>query len=231
MSRATGTALHGAREIRPTGRLRFRDGNHPGLRGRFREVGARALTTFYRRMLFMAYPLDQFEIPVYKAGIEVDFSELRETEIDEYVSFRPDSDRKEIRARLGEGHRCFISRHEGSLIDACWSATRDVYVPYMNRYLSMPRGDVYNFDSYTAAEHRGHGVYMARNSFQARTNRAEGLKRSIALVAHENYAAWLILARSGLRTLGSYHYVRTPVLPLFWTSPLPGEVIPSLISK
>ena len=72
---------------------------------------------------------------------------------------------------------------------------------------------------------------MARNSYQARLNRAEGLKRSIALVAYENYAAWLILSRSGLKTLGTYHYVRLPGSGVYWSSPAPGQVLPLLTAR
>ena len=105
-----------------------------------------------------------------------------------------------------------------------------MHVPYLDRYLDIPAGDVFSFDSFTVRAHRGHGVYMARNSFQARHDQANGLKRSIALVARENHAAWLILSRSGLRTLGTYHYLRAPGKGLYWSTPLEGESLPPLTS-
>ena len=110
----------------------------------------------------------------------------------------------------------------------CWTATSSVYVPYMRRVLNIPPGDVYSYDSFTAPSQRGRGIYMARNSFTARTHQSEGLERSIALVAFENYSAWLILSRSGLRTLGAYHYLRTPVKGIYWETTEPGSVLPEL---
>jgi len=218
-------------QIRPSGRLRFSDGARSGTKGLLRVAGAKVLTTFYRRMLFMSYPLDGAEIPVYNANVSVQFDQLKPDELDSYLRFRPDSDRREMAQRLSAGHRCFVCWHEGEIVEACWSATSDIYVGYMRRYLRVPAGDVYSFDSYTDPRFRGHGVYMARNSYQARLNRAEGLKRSIALVAYENYAAWLILSRSGLKTLGAYHYVRLPGSGIYWNTPAPGQVLPPLTAK
>ena len=215
-------------QIRPSGRLRFSDGARSGTKGLLRVTGAKVLTSFYRRMLFMSYPLDGAEIPVYNANVTVQFDQLKPDELDAYLRFRPDSDRGEVARRLAAGYRCFVCWHEGEIVEACWSATSDIYVGYMRRYLRVPAGDVYSFDSYTDPRFRGHGVYMARNSYQARLNRAEGLKRSIALVAYENYAAWLILSRSGLKTLGAFHYVRLPGAGFYWSTPAPGQELPLL---
>ena len=213
---------------RPTGKLRFSDGSKASIRGAARELGARALTTVYRRMLFMAYPLQGIRIPVYNAGLGVSFGVLEQKDVDAYLRFRPSSDRREIERRMLRGDRCFVSWLGGSIVDACWTATSSLYVPYMRRVLHVPHGDVYSYDSFTAKSHRGRGIYMARNSFTARTHQSEGLERSIALVAFENYSAWLILSRSGLQTLGAFHYLRTPVKGIYWESAEPGAVLPRM---
>jgi hypothetical protein len=218
-------------QIRPSGRLRFSDGARSGAKGLLRVTGAKVLTTFYRRMLFMSYQLDGAEIPVYNAKVSVDFGQLKPDELDAYRRLRPDCNMAEVAQRLAAGHRCFVCWHEGEIVEACWSATSDIHVGYMRRYLRVPTGDVYSFDSYTDPRFRGQGVYMARNSYQARLNRAEGLKRSIALVAYENYAAWLILSRSGLKTLGTYHYLRLPGSGFYWNTPAPGQMLPLLTER
>lgn len=215
---------------RPTGRLRFSDGSKSSLRGTAREFGARVLTTTYRRMLFLSYSLCGVRIPVYNAGADVRFGVLEPKEVNSYLAFRPGTSQQDVERRMMQGDRCFVSWHDGSIVDACWTATRSVYVPYLRRVLQIPEGDVYSYDSFTAKSHRGRGIYMARNSFTARTHQAEGLKRSIALVAFENYSAWLILTRSGLRTLGAYHYLRMPVRGLYWETREPGEVLPVMSS-
>ena len=181
-------------------------------------------------MLFMSYSLAGIRIPVYNAGMDVSFGILEPKDIDAYLRFRPTSDRLNIEKRMMHGDRCFVSWHRGAIVDACWTATGSVYVPYLGRFMHIPEGDVYSYDSFTDASHRGRGIYMARNSFTARTHQAEGLKRSIALVAFENYAAWLILSRSGLKTLGAYHYLRTPVKGIYWETTEPGHVLPVMTS-
>lgn|GEM_PF-1656559 len=216
---------------RPAGTLRFSDGSKTSLRGSLRELGARVVTFGYRRMLFMAYSLDAIRIPVYNASIDVTFGTLQPNDIDAYLRFRRNAERDTVEKRLMHGDRCFVSWYEKEIVDACWTATGMIHVPYIRRYLRIPAGDVYSFDSYTAPDFRGRGIYMARNSYTARVHQAEGLSRSIALVAYENYSAWLILTRSGLQTLGAYHYVRTPLKGLYWETTEPGNTLPPLIPE
>ena len=214
---------------RPTGRLRFADGSRPSPQSITRQVSARLLTTVYRRMLFLAYRLHP-RIPVYSAAIDVRFAELDPAEMPAYMAFRPDSDLAEIERRFNRRDRCFVGWHDGEIVDACWTAKGIVSVPYLERGLQVPVGDIYSYDSFTAREHRGHGLYMARNSFTARLNHAEGFERSIALGAFENYSAWLILTRSGLETLGAYHYIRAPGHGIYWQTAEPGRALPLLVS-
>ena len=216
---------------RPTGALRFSDGSRSTLKGSFRELGARALTFAYRRMLFMSYSLDRVRIPVYNPSIDVIFDTLRPNDIEAYLRFRQGAERSTIEKRLMHGDRCFVSWYGKEIIDACWTATGMIHVPYLRKYLRIPPGNVYSFDSYTSPEFRGRGVYMARNSYTARAHQSEGLTRSIALVAYENYSAWLILTRSGLKTLGAYHYLRTPVTGLYWETIEPGHELPVLVGE
>jgi len=201
------------------------------MRGSVRELGARALTFAYRRMLFMAYPLDGVRIPVYHPSIDVRFGVLQPNDIDAYLRFRCNTQRSTVERRLLHGDRCYVTWYEKEIVDACWTATGMIYVPYIRRYLRIPPGDVYSFDSYTAPEFRGRGIYMARNSYTAREHQSQGLSRSIALVAFENYSAWLILTRSGLETLGAYHYLRTPLKGIYWETLEPGQTLPELIPE
>ena len=215
---------------KPTGRLRFHAGGRITPKILARDAGARVLTTVYRRMAFLTYRLAGTRIPVYNASIPVEFGLLDPRHIEVYLRFRPRSSRAEIEKRISLGHRCFVSWYSGEIIDACWTATESAYVPYLRRYLEIPEGDIYSYDSYTTPEYRAQGIYMARNSFTARENQAEGLRRSIALVAVENYAAWLILTRSGLRTIGTYHYLRTPLRRVYWETSDEREPLPALLA-
>lgn len=215
--------------VRPTGRLRF--SGRPRKRSRPRTLGARLLTTIYRRMLFLTYPLDQHEIPVYTARIDATFRILDASDIATYARFRPDADSRDIAARFESGHRCFASIAEGKIVDACWMATGSAYVPYMKRHLVLASRDIYSYDSFTLPEYRACGIYMARNSFTARLNREEGFVRSVSLVAFENYGTWLILTRSGLETRGIYAYVRLPGRGIYWQRGVGDEALIPLAGR
>ena len=216
---------------RPTGALRFSDGSRFTLKGAAREFGARSLTMFYRRMLFLTYQLEGVRIPTYRPLVDTTFGTLSRSDVDAYLALRPDTRRSEVERRLARGDRCFVSRTGDRIVDACWSASGSVYVPYLSRFLNVPDGDIYSYDSYTLPAYRGRGLYMARNSYTAQANQAEGFRRSIALVAFENYSAWLILTRSGLRTLGAYHYLRLPARGIYWMTVEPGESLPLLSER
>jgi hypothetical protein len=196
--------------------LRFSDGSNPGFTGNLRILGARILTTFYRRMVFMTYKLEGREIPVYSAQIVLEYRALEERDAISYLKLRPDQTQALYERRLGIGNQCYSAWHDGTLVDVCWSAAGSAYVDYLGRNLAFDEGDIYCFDSFTSPDYRGRGVYMARNSWQARINQSQGFKRSVALVAYENYAAWLILSRSGLKPAGTYHYIRLPGMGIRW---------------
>ena len=210
---------------RPSGRWRFAEGRRLDAAGYVSLVGAKLLTTLYRRMLCLVYPLQGRRIPVYSAQLEVEFRVLQTDEVDAYLSFRPNVGRDRIERRLEQGHRCFTSWHGEKIIDAGWTATQSVVVPYLGRVLCLDAGDVYSYDAYTLPAYRGYGLYMARNSFTARTNQKEGFKRSVALVAPENYTAWVILTRSGLETIGEYSYLCVPFRGIHWQRAVPGKTL------
>ncbi|MDP9176607.1 MAG: hypothetical protein M3O61_02905 [Gemmatimonadota bacterium] len=213
---------------RPSGRWRFAEGRRLDPAGYASLVGAKLLTTLYRRMLCLVYPLQGRRIPVYNAHLEVEFRLLQAEEVDAYLRFRPNLRRQRIEQRLERGHRCFASWHGEKIIDAGWTATQAVAVPYLGRVLSLEPGDIYSYDAYTLPEYRGYGLYMARNSYTARTNQKEGFKRSVALVAPENYTAWVILTRSGLETIGEYSFLRFPFRSIYWQRAVPGKKLPEL---
>ena len=167
-------------------------------------------------MVFMTYDLRGSNIPLRTSQIDVELKLLDRSDIDAYLRFRPDTSRRKVEERFDRGHRCFAALHSGNLVDTCWSAVGTVYVDYLEREIDFAEGDIYSFDSFTAPEYRGRGVYMARNTWQGRLNQAEGFARSVALVAYENYAAWLLLSRYGLKAESTYHYIRIPRMGIRW---------------
>jgi len=140
-------------------------------------------------MLCLVYPLQGKSIPVYRAQIDVDFRVLTKGDVNAYVQFRPKHGREDFERRLARGDRCFASWHEGRIVDAGWAATGAVFVPYLGRFMLLEPGDIYSYGAYTLPDYRVYGLYMARNSYTARRNQKEGFRRTIALVAPENYSA------------------------------------------
>lgn len=191
-----------------------------------RVWSARALTMFYRRVLVLVFgPLRDF--PVYKARLPVEIRAVTEDDVTAYARFRG-ADADEITRRLRRGERCFASWYGGEIVDAGWVAGGVVDLPYMNCLLRLAPGDLYHYDAYTAPQFRGAGLYMARNSFASRLARREGFLRDVALAANENYTAWILLSRSGLRTIGVYHYLRVGPWHRYWGYAVAGEVFPAL---
>ncbi|MBC7790581.1 MAG: hypothetical protein H7Z74_11595 [Anaerolineae bacterium] len=189
---------------------------------------AKTVTTFYRRMLFLVYPLQRRQIPTFRTTLSLDFSVLT-TELKEYHEFRPDTPVAEIRDRMDRGDRCFASWHGGRIVDAGWVATGAVRVRYLERHMLLSHGDIYHYDSFTLPEFRGRGPFMARNSYVARCNQSEGFVRSVALVALENRASWRVLNRAGLETRGSYSYLRLGPFSRYEQHSDCGEELPPLV--
>ena len=179
----------------------------------------------------MSYPLDRQKIAPYSAAIDIRFSYLGEDDIDAYLRFRSHSNADVIARRLRAGLTCVASWFGKDIVDAGWMATGSAYVPYMKRHLLIDQGDVYTFDSWTAPGFRGRGIHAARSTFAGIQNQADGFKRSISLVAFENYSAWFLLTYAGLETLGCYHYLRTPLRGFYWEKPETGRTLPSLVAN
>lgn len=212
----------------PSGRLQFSDARGPALSVRVRDFGARVLTTFYRRMFMLVTPLNKSDPSFFPAGMDVDNDFILPSAIPEYLEFRPDTHKSDIVRRFAGGHRCFVSRHEGRIVDACWVASGNVFVTYLNRFLLLPPRDVYVYDAYTVADYRGHSIASTRGGRLRQILASEGFTRVVALVAFENLTAWTVLTWVAMETIGAYYYVRFPPPGIHWIRAREGSDIPSL---
>lgn len=212
----------------PSGRFLLEDLPQTGMKKRANVLIAKAITTVYRRMLFLVYPLKSRTIPHFRSTLAMKFSVLTSGDIDAYRRFRPNTPLAELHARFARHDRCFASWYQGEIVDAGWVAANSVYVPYLERFLLLEPGDLCHYDSYTNPAFRGRGLFMARNSFTAECNQSEGFLRSIALVAVENRASWRVLLKSGLETRGLYTYLRLGPVRHHWSTGVDGEELPRL---
>jgi len=169
----------------------------------FRVLGR----TVYRRLIVMERRLDE-PIAEIATGIPAVVSLLTDAEVDDYTAFRPDTEAAEVRRRLRAGHRCFVERNEERIVHAGWAATTKPWVEYLGCEFPLTPGDVYQFDSYTAAPYRGLNLAAARVTWMARFFREAGARRLLAAVWPENTRAFRPLEKAGYRPFGIIGVVR-----------------------
>lgn len=152
----------------------------------------------YRRMLLFERPLVQ---PVAEgtAGLPVSIDVLRESEVDDYFAFRPDTPRTSITERLTLGHQCYLARHERRIVAACWTATQPVWSEYLECEISLRAGDAYLFDRFTLPAFRGLRIGNAVRMHQLRNLQQAGYRRTISAIVPENKPALRDIAKGGAK--------------------------------
>jgi len=133
---------------------------------------------------------------------------LEESEIDEYVAFRPEADPAEICRRREAGQVCFVVRHEGRIAHACWAAMRQARIDYLARDIHLAPDEVYVYDSFTAPAFRGQNLSPTRAVQMARHFREKGHRRLIAVIMPENKRAFRPAAKAGYCPLGVMGYIK-----------------------
>lgn len=190
----------------------------------------KVVTTFYRRVIIVARSLHD-EIPDLQLCLPVTIAVLTEKDLPAYNQFRPDQLMSIIQARLERGDRCYAAWHEGRIVHAAWVCTKDIYDPYLRRTLLLHPGDIYIYDSYTLPAYRHHGLARTRNIHVFRQYREEGFRRSTAIVALENKAAFGSVKAVGNHPIGMVRCVRLGPWQWDWQERWSDEPFPFLIKK
>ena len=178
-----------------------------------REEGVAALffrilgETIYRRAIVIEHRLDG-PIPEFAPRVPVEIGVLDETQIEEYVSFRPEADRPELLRRLEKGDVCHTARHDGRLVYVSWSATRRAYIEYLDREIDLAPGDVYSYAAYAAPEFRGANIVAVVGAFRMHYFAGLGYRRIVAVVVPENTRALRSFAKLGYRPCGTMGCIR-----------------------
>lgn len=152
----------------------------------------------YRRMLLLERSLAE-SVSEDTAGLPVHVDMLRESEVDDYLAFRPDTLRTSVTARLTLGHECYLARHEGRIVAACWTATRPVWSEYLDCEIGLAAGDAYLFDRFTLPAFRGLRIGNAVRMHQLRRLQQAGYRRTISAIMLENTPALRDIAKGGAR--------------------------------
>jgi GNAT superfamily N-acetyltransferase len=100
-------------------------------------------------------------------------------------------DRKLFCERMDAGHRCFMGIEEatGKLTNYRWVNTSAAYIPELNRYLMLKRGDVYVYDLNTLPEFRRRGIDAYTRQYTYTHLRDVGYSRLYAYIHGDNHAS------------------------------------------
>jgi GNAT superfamily N-acetyltransferase len=161
------------------------------------------LAKVYRRVLLMSSPLDE-PIPEITPGLPIVMRLLEESEIDEYIAFRPEVSPNDIRSRLRSGQLCFTVRYEGKIIDAGWATTCPFWSGYLEHEISPASDGFLHFDAFTLPSFRNRHVETARIAEMLRHFRNRGYRSALATAVPENAYGLRLLEECGYRPSGSW---------------------------
>lgn len=198
------------------------------------RAGPRALpmkvwTTFYRRVVFMAHPLDQ-TIPDPSCPESSEIRMLNKNDASAYCRFRPDQDADIVKARLRKGHQCFSIWQDNRIVHASWAAIDRVYTPYLRRQIILaPEADVFGYDSFTLPSHRQLGLSHVRTIRFLQHYRQAGFRRAMYIVAVENKTSLRHSTSTGFRPQGIYSCLRFGPWQCVWSRSDSDQPLPKLI--
>lgn len=185
------------------------------------------LTTFYRRAIVVARPIDD-RTPELNPHLPIVITLLKEEDLPIYFQLRPDQDRNMIKRRLADGDQCFAVWHEGLIVHSSWAATGQVYVPYLRRYLVLKPGEIFSYDSFTSHVHRNRNLAQTRGVYVFQHYLGLGYRRAIAVVAPENKAGLGVLNALGYHPIGLYACLRFGPWQWDWEERWGEEPLPIL---
>ncbi len=154
----------------------------------------------YRRVHVLARSLREPVAPLPPSSITLDI--LGTVPFEEYALLRRDTTREALEGRARAGHVCFVARENGRIVAACWSATRDARDDYLGCSIPLEPGDVYFYNAFTAASHRGRNLARRVCARQLEHFRDAGFVRAVRVTVPENVAALRAHGKSGFVPVG-----------------------------
>jgi hypothetical protein len=173
-----------------------------------KSLGYRILSeTLYRRVILMERPLHE-PIAEVMSALPVVIDRLKPTDIEEYVRFRLGTDPLLIRRRLSMGQCAFVARHDARIVHAGWTTTKQAWIDFLAREITLAPDEVYQYESFTAPGFRGNNLAAMRITAMLHHFQKAGYRRMIAVVVPESTAAFRPLEKTGYRPFGMLGYVR-----------------------
>lgn len=152
----------------------------------------------YRRLLLLERSL-MGAPPQLACGLALGIELLAPGDADDYLRFRPGAARERVLDRLRSGQVCFVARHEGSVVSACWATTEAAWSDYLACVIPVEAGEVFMFDAFTHPAYRGRGIAPALCAQQLNHYCQAGLGRATRAVLPENAPALRAHAKAGFR--------------------------------
>jgi GNAT superfamily N-acetyltransferase len=155
----------------------------------------------YRRLLLVERPLDQ-PIADYTPRLPVNVAMLAQSEVDDYLVFRPRNTRREIAERLRSGQLCFVARHEGRIVGASWACFQPAWIPFLGCSIDVTSDEAHIYDKFMLPTYRGYGIANAVRTHQLKHLQRAGYRRATGAVLPENVSSLRDDTRGGFRAYG-----------------------------
>jgi ribosomal protein S18 acetylase RimI-like enzyme len=136
-----------------------------------------------------------------------------------YTSHFPD--RHLFPARFARGEQFWTAQHEGKILSYCWATNEPVEIGEIRCVMAPRRDEVYLYDAFTFAEHRGQNLYPALLQQALDYNRQQGVRRALIFVLSDNTASIRGVQKAGFKEfqrvtyrniLGFARYAYRPLL-------------------
>ncbi len=166
----------------------------------------------YRHVLLFRLGIDgkMEEVP---SEVELRVSRLGEEDIPAYAAFRG-CEEEEVRQRFAEGHSAWVTWTVDRISSAVWMQDGQVWIPDVDAYLPLAKGELYSYDSWTAPEFRQHHVSARRARIVSNQLAREGWTGYAAFVLPENTPARRMVEKLGMRRAGFMAYLQLGPLRL-----------------
>jgi GNAT superfamily N-acetyltransferase len=153
-------------------------------------------------------------LPDYQARISFDPAVLPPDaeEIEVSLAHIPEEHRPDVEQRTCNGHRCFVARHNGQIIYACWVAFGTCYSYALSREYELAGDEAYGYGAYALPEWRGNGVHPAMICWVARTVMDWGYTQMFCFLDWRSLAAMRMPKKlggrqSGVRKVGATGFI------------------------
>lgn len=118
-------------------------------------------------------------------------------------------DAAEQLARIARGERCLATFEDERPVAFRWVATGTAEIPFLRIRARLPADTVWVYDSWTDPTRRGRGAATAATHALGAALRAEGSRRTLAIVMRGNRPGASAVLRAGYHPLGTITTLRT----------------------